>query len=194
MKKTRACLYLFLIMLKIGTFTFGGGLAMLSLLENEFVTKRNWIGKDEFLDMTVLAESTPGPIAINAATYIGYRQAGFFGSLFSTVGVVIPSFLIMFVISLFLDIFLSMTLVAYAFQGIRAAVVYLILSAGLKMLKNKSNRSIFSITVVLLTLITMLVLSFFAISFSSIFYILIGGVIGITASLFASLKKKEGSR
>lgn len=193
MKKLRVCLSLFLTMLKIGAFTFGGGLAMISLLENEFVSRRKWISKDEFLDMTVLAESTPGPIAINAATYIGYRQVGFWGSLAATVGVVTPSFLIMFVISLFLDRFLSLTLVAYAFQGIRAAVVYLIMSAGLKMLKNKSNRNIFSIIMLSATFITMLLLSFFAISFSSIFYILIGGLIGITVSFFTSLKNKEGS-
>ena len=78
---------LFLTFAKIGLFTFGGGYAMIALLENEFVTKREWLDKDEFLDMVAIAESTPGPIAINAATYIGYKSGGFLGSLFSTVGV-----------------------------------------------------------------------------------------------------------
>ena len=81
-------------MLKIGLFTFGGGYAMIALLENEFVSKRAWIDKEEFLDMAAIAESTPGPIAINAATYIGYKKAGFLGAAISTLGMCIPSFVI----------------------------------------------------------------------------------------------------
>ena len=126
---------LFLTMLKIGLFTFGGGYAMIALLENEFVSKRKWIEKDEFLDMVAIAESTPGPIAINAATYLGYKMLGVFGSLTATVAVCIPSFFIIYAISLFFDAFLSFTLVSYAFRGIQVCVIWLILSAGLKMLK-----------------------------------------------------------
>ena len=99
---------LFITMLKIGLFTFGGGYAMIALLENEFVSRRKWIEKNEFLDMVAIAESTPGPIAINAATYIGYRVLRFRGSLIATVGVCIPSFAIIYVISLFFDKFLSL--------------------------------------------------------------------------------------
>ena len=99
---------LFITMLKIGLFTFGGGYAMIALLENEFVSRRKWIEKNEFLDMVAIAESTPGPIAINAATYIGYRVLRFRGSLIATVGVCIPSFAIIYVISLFFDEFLSL--------------------------------------------------------------------------------------
>ena len=102
MKKSAVILSLFLTMMKIGLFTFGGGYAMLALLEDEFVSKRKWLDKDEFLRMTAIAESTPGPIAINAATYIGYKQAGILGSLAATVGVCIPSFAVIYVISLFL--------------------------------------------------------------------------------------------
>ena len=103
---------LFITMLKIGLFTFGGGYAMIALLENEFVSRRKWIEKNEFLDMVAIAESTPGPIAINAATYIGYRVLRFRGSLIATAGVCIPSFAIIYVISLFFDKFLSLTFVA----------------------------------------------------------------------------------
>ena len=133
--KKKKILTLFLTFLKIGAFTFGGGYAMIAILENEFVENKKWMTKEEFLDMVAIAESTPGPIAINSATYIGYRQAGFWGSLLSTLGVVLPSFVIIYIISLFFDKFLQFEYVQYAFKGIQACVVYLILSAGIKMLK-----------------------------------------------------------
>ena len=129
-------LHLFWTMMKIGLFTFGGGYAMIALLENELVTKREWIKKDEFIDVVAIAESTPGPIAINAATYVGFQRAGFLGAIVATLGIVIPSFTIIYLISLFFDAFLSLKLVEYAFRGIQACIVYLILSAGLRMFKN----------------------------------------------------------
>ncbi|MBQ7364473.1 MAG: chromate transporter [Clostridia bacterium] len=193
MKKLRQWLMLFLTMVKIGAFTFGGGIAMLALLENEFVSKRAWMTKDEFLNMTAIAESTPGPIAINAATYLGYKQAGFFGALFATVGVVIPSFVIIYLISLFLDAFLTLTMVAYAFQGIRAAVVYLILSAGVKMLKAESLKKPLTVVLISFTTVAMVAFSLLAISFSSIVYILLGGVAGLATYLLSRIGKKEGS-
>ena len=101
MKEKGLLFKIFFTMMKIGLFTFGGGYAMLALLENEFVEKRAWLEKDEFLDMVAIAESTPGPIAINSATYIGYKKAGFLGSTLATVGVCIPSVVIIFLISLF---------------------------------------------------------------------------------------------
>ena len=128
-------LNMFLTMLKIGLFTFGGGYAMIALLEDEFVSKKKWVDHEEFLDIAAIAESTPGPIAINAATYIGYKLFGILGSIVATVAICIPSFVIIYAISLFFDAFLSFTLVAYAFRGIQVCVVYLILSAGLKMLR-----------------------------------------------------------
>lgn len=183
-------LSLFLTMLKIGLFTFGGGYAMIALLENEFVSKKKWLDKDEFLDVAAIAESTPGPIAINAATYIGYKYAGVIGSIISTIGICIPSFAIIFVISLFLDTFLSLTYVAYAFKGIQICVVYLILSAGLKMLK-QMKKTAFNVIVILSTIVCMIIFSMFAIKFSTIFYILISGGTGILLYLLSKLKKGD---
>ena len=189
-KKTKEYLSLFLTMLKIGLFTFGGGYAMIALLENEFVAKKKWIEKDEFLDVAAIAESTPGPIAINAATYIGFKNAGIVGSIIATLGICIPSFVIIYAISLFFDAFLSLTLVAYAFKGIQICVVYLILSAGLKMLK-QMKKTAFNIIIISITLICMVVLSLFAVKFSTIFYILISGACGVAVYLLCKLKKEE---
>ena len=190
MKKTKEYLSLFLTMLKIGLFTFGGVYAMIALLENEFVAKRKWIEKDEFLDVAAIAESTPGPIAINAATYIGFKNAGIVGSIIATLGICIPSFVIIYAISLFFDTFLSLTLVAYAFKGFQICVVYLILSAGLKMLK-QMKKTVFNIIIILITLICMVVLSLFAVKFSTIFYILISGAFGVVVYFLGKLKKEE---
>ena len=112
-------LNLFFTMLKIGLFTFGGGYAMIALLENEFISKKKWMEKDEFIDMVAIAESTPGPVAINSATYIGYKLLGFWGSVLATIAVCIPSFAIIFVISLFFDAFITLTLVLTPFAGYR---------------------------------------------------------------------------
>ena len=127
---------LFITFLKIGAFTFGGGYAMIALLENEFVEQKKWLEKSEFLDMVAVAESTPGPVAINSATYIGYKIAGFAGAAMSTLAVCIPSFFVIYGISLFFDQFLSLRWVSCAFRGIQVCVIYLILTAGLKMLKS----------------------------------------------------------
>ena len=133
--KRKQLYILFFTMLKIGLFTFGGGYAMIALLENEFIEKKKWIDKEEFLNMAAIAESTPGPIAINAATYIGYKLAGFFGSFISTVAICIPSFTIIFIISLFFDKFLELEFIANAFKGIQICVLYLIISAGIRLFK-----------------------------------------------------------
>ena len=101
MKKLKILIETFLLFFKIGLFTFGGGYAMISIFEEEFCSKRKYITGSEFLEMIALAESSPGPIAINSATYIGYKRAGFLGSLFATLGVIMPSFLIIYLISLF---------------------------------------------------------------------------------------------
>ena len=190
MKKTKDRILLFLAMLKIGLFTFGGGYAMIALLENEFVSRKQWLEKDEFLDVAAIAESTPGPIAINAATYIGYKKAGVLGSVMATLGVCIPSFTIIYVISLFFDAFLSLTYVQYAFKGIQVCVVYLILSAGLKMLK-QTEKTAFNIVVVSLTMIFLIVFSVFADRFSTVFYILISGAVGVVVYLLGRLRKEN---
>ena len=192
MKKAKGYISLFLMMLKIGLFTFGGGYAMIALLENEFVSKKKWLEKDEFLDMAAIAESTPGPIAINAATYIGYKNAGVIGSIVSTLGICIPSFSIIFIISLFFDAFLSLTYVAYAFKGIQICVIYLILSAGLKMLK-QMKKTVFNMLIIVATVVCMLIFSVFAVKFSTIFYILISGTVGVTVYLLGKCKKEGKS-
>ena len=187
-------LELFWTMLKIGLFTFGGGYAMITLLEAELVSKKGWIDHEEFMDMVAIAESTPGPVAVNSATYVGYKMAGVRGSLAATVGVSLPSFVIIYLISLFFDAFLSVTWVSAAFQGIRVCVVFLILSAGVKMLR-KMKKNVFSVTVMTLTVVAMLLLGLFAVDFSSIFYILISGVLGLAVYLIGGLRKRrEGDK
>ena len=182
---------LMLTMMKIGLFTFGGGYAMISLLENEFVSKRKWLGSEEFLDMVAIAESTPGPIAINGATYIGYRVAGIPGAVFGTVGVVTPSFVIIYLISLFFYRFLSIGWVASAFKGIQVAVVFLIFSAALRLFK-KLAKTPFSVTVFTLVTLAAVALSLFAVRFSSVWFVLIGAGLGLFAYLFALLFRDKG--
>lgn len=186
----RELLSLLLTMLKIGLFTFGGGYAMIALLENEFVTRRKWIEHEEFLNMAAIAESTPGPIAINAATYIGYKQSGILGASLATLAICLPSFCIIFAISLFFDAFLSLTYVQYAFYGIRVCVIYLILSAGIKLLC-KIEKKPLTIALIIITVLGMLTFSVLAISFSTIFYILIGGTVGLLAYLIARMRRRS---
>ncbi len=126
---------LFLTFLKIGAFTFGGGYAMIPLIQKEVVTNKKWIEDKDILEIVAIAESTPGPIAINAATFIGYRIAGFMGALAATLGVVLPSFVIIIVISYILEMFEDFKGVQYAFNGIRAGVLALIIKALYDMYK-----------------------------------------------------------
>lgn len=193
MNKFKTILKLFFTMLKIGLFTFGGGYAMISVLEHEFVEKNAWIKRDEFYDMLAVAESTPGPIAINSATFIGYRLAGVLGSIFATIAMCLPSLIIIYVISLFFDAFLSITIVAYAFKGIQACVCYLILSAGIKMIK-KLKKNALTITLTSLTFLVYIAFTLFAVKFSSIFYILIGAFVTLTAYIITLASKKKGGK
>ena len=181
---------LFWTMLKIGLFTFGGGYAMIALIESELVSKRKWLERNEFLDLIAIAESTPGPIAINAATYIGYRRLGFWGALVATVAICIPSFVILYTISLFFDAFLSFALIANAFRGIQICVIWLILSAGIKMLK-QSKMTVFHSIILCGVMLGMLTCTLFSVNFSTIFYILISGGAGLLFYLLRLLKKKE---
>ncbi len=196
MAKFKKLLNLFFTMFKIGLFTFGGGYAMVGIMENELVERKNWLPHEEFLDLLVISESTPGPIAINSATYIGYKLAGVLGSVFATVGVALPSFIIIFLISLFFNEFLSLTIVAYAFKGIQVAVCYLILTAGLKMFK-KLKKNPLTITLFLVTLVVYITLTLLAKKFSSIYYILISGGVGLIVYSISYLfknKKKEDNK
>ena len=182
MNKLKLILKLFLTMFKIGLFTFGGGYVMVSLIENELVEKKKWITQDEYYEMLAIAESTPGPIAINSSTYVGYKIAGFWGSVFATIGVSIPSFVIIYVISLFFDRFLEFTIVANAFKGIQACVAYLILSAGIKMIK-KLPKNPLNIILLSVTGVCLITLSLLAVTFSTIFYIIIGAIVGLSVFL-----------
>ena len=193
MKKKANIFDMFLTFFKIGLFTFGGGYAMLALIESELVEKKQWIEKEDFLDMVAIAESTPGPIAINSATYIGYKRAGFWGAVFSTLGVVLPSFTIIYVISLFLDAFLSFELAAYAFKGIQAGVVYLIISAAVKMFKGLKKTPM-AITVLCAVVILMVTFSVLAIDFSTIIFIIISGLVGLAVYYVGKMKNKKGGK
>ena len=190
MKKLKELLSLFLTMFKIGLFTFGGGYAMISIIEREIVEKKKIIDHKEYLDIIAIAESSPGPIAVNTATYVGYKANGVIGSIFSTLGVVLPSFLIVYIISFFFEQFLALEYVGYAFRGIQTCVAFLIISAGIKMLK-KLEKSIFNYVMVLIFFIALLVVELFAVNFSTIFFILIGGTIGLTLYLVGYIKNKS---
>jgi len=134
-EKLKKSLTLFITFFKIGAFTFGGGYAMIPLIEKEVVEKKGWIESRDILDVFAIAESTPGPIAINTATFIGYKIAGVFGAFCATLGVVLPSFIIISVISAVLTAFANLQAVQFAFRGIRAGVLALIIKALVSMYK-----------------------------------------------------------
>ncbi len=190
MTKIKTLCKLFLAMLKTGLFTFGGGAAMISLLENEFVNRKKWMTSEEFADLVVIAESTPGPIAINCATYIGYKTSKIIGSVVATIGMVIPSFTIIYLISLFFNRFLEITWVASAFKGIQVCVIFLILSAGLKIFK-KVQKNLFSILVMVATFICMIMFSLFSVTFSAVFYVLVSGCLGLLVYAIGYIKGKK---
>ena len=127
--KLKKLLQVFWSFFKIGAFTFGGGYAMIPLIQNEAVEKRHWVTDEDILEVVAIAESTPGPIAINSATFVGYKAAGILGSVCATVGVVLPSFVIILVLSFVLQQFQQVQAVQYAFQGIRAGVLALLVKA-----------------------------------------------------------------
>ena len=177
-------------MLKIGAFTFGGGYAMISFFDHEFVENKKWLEKDEFLDLVTVAESTPGPIAINCATYIGYKKAGILGSVMATVGMVLPSLTVIYLISLFFDSFIASPVIASAFMGIRVSVVFLIFSAGIKMLK-KMKKKPFNIAMMCAVGLTMATLTLLSVRFSSVFYVIISGAIGAFVYTVTYFKRKN---
>lgn len=193
MNRMKRCWALALSFLKIGLFTFGGGYAMIALIEGEFVDRRKWIDREEFLNVVAIAESTPGPIAINAATYIGYKICGILGAAFATVAVCLPSFVIIYTISLFLDAFLSLSYVDHAFRGIRVGVAYLIISAGVRMLK-KMKKTPLQVVLLSLTVLLVEITTLFAVKVSSIVFIFSGALLGVLTyglKRFASQKSEE---
>ena len=183
---------LFLTFAKIGLFTFGGGYAMIALIENTCVEKKQWITHDEMMNITVIAESTPGPIAINCATYVGYKQKGFVGALAATVGMILPSFCIIFVISKFLDHFIEITWIAHAFQGIKIAVGILILDAAIKMLQKMQKKPV-PRAIMLCGFAAMLLFNIFSVRISSIILMLTAGIISLIIFMVKKPVEKGGA-
>ena len=184
---------LFLSFAKIGLFTFGGGYAMISLIENDCVEKKKWITHDEMMDVTVIAESTPGPIAINCATYVGYKKGRLPGAIIATLGMVLPSFIIIFLISKFFDRFLEITWAANAFRGIKIAVGILIVDAAVKMLI-KMKKKTMPIIMVVCSAVAMMLISIFSINISSMVLMLVSAFIGIVVFIIGSHAKAGEKR
>ena len=182
---------LFLTFAKIGLFTFGGGYAMLSIIENNCVERKQWITHDEMMDITVIAESTPGPIAINCATFTGYKKAGFIGALAATLGMIVPSFVIIYLISMFLDNFLELTVIAHAFKGIKIAVGLLILDAAVTMI-GKMQKKLLPRTIMICSCLAMLCINIFAWNFSSISLMLIAAAVSLTVFLLNGKPAPKG--
>ena len=184
-------LELFLTFAKIGLFTFGGGYAMLSIIENNCVERKKWITHDEMMNITVIAESTPGPIAINCATFTGYKKAGFAGALAATLGMVIPSFLVIYLISMFLDNFLELTVVANAFRGIKIAVGILILDAAITMIR-KMHKKKLPRTIMICSCLVMLGINIFSLDFSSISLMLIAAAVSLSIFVIQGAPEQKG--
>lgn len=182
---------LFFTFAKIGLFTFGGGYAMISIIENICVEQKKWISHDDMMNITVIAESTPGPIAINCATFVGFRHAGFFGSLAATLGVTLPSFAIIFFISMFLDHFLEITLIANAFQGIKVGVGILILNAAINMIR-KMQKNVLSYSILICSFVIMLLVNIFSWNFSSICLMLIAAIFSLVIFMITDMSKSKG--
>ena len=184
--KAKRILTLFLTFFKIGAFTFGGGYAMIPLIQREIVEKHGWMTDEDILDIFAIAESTPGPIAINSATFVGWRVAGFFGAACATFGVVLPSFVIILLISFLLTNFADIAAVQYAFMGIRAGVLALLVKALWTMYKKNPKSpvgyAIMAIAFVLVAFFNVPVLA-----------VIIGcAVVGLVSALLAA--RKEGKK
>ncbi len=184
-------LNLFLTFAEIGQFTFGGGYAMISLIENQCVERKKWLTHDEMMNITVIAESTPGPIAINCATFVGYKQAGLLGSLIATLGIVLPSFIIIYVISIFLNQFLEILWIANAFKGIKIAVGLLILDAAITMIR-KMPKKWLPLSIMVGSCIVMLLINIFSWSFSSISLMLIAAAISLAVFSIQKAPRSKG--
>ncbi|MFQ8639880.1 MAG: chromate transporter [Acutalibacteraceae bacterium] len=181
-KRSRA-LTLFLTFFKIGAFTFGGGYAMLPLIQREIVEKRKWITNDDILEVVAIAESTPGPIAVNSATFVGYRTGGFSGALLATLGVVLPSFAVILAISFVLREFESLKAVQYAFSGIRAGVLALVLKALWSMYKQSPKNAVSY---------ALMAIAFVLVAFlgADVLPVIIGcAAVGLIVTLYAGRKK-----
>ena len=182
---------LFLTFAKIGLFTFGGGYAMISIIEEKCVERKKWITHEEMMNMTVIAESTPGPIAINCATFTGFKKAGIAGAIAATVGMIVPAFLVIYPISMFLDNFLELTIIANAFKGIKIAVGILILDAAINMIKKMSKKRLPEVIMVC-SCIAMLCVNIFAWKFSTISLLLIAAAVSLIVFVIDVMTEQKG--
>lgn len=188
LEKTRVPLKsLFWTFFKIGFITFGGGYAMISNIKEELIDKKNWLKEDEMVKIIAISESTPGPIAINMATFIGYNKGGIKGSILATLGVALPSLITLYIISLFFNQFMEIKLIQNAFVGIKVGVGILIVRAGYNMFK-KLPKKPFELIIFSITMILMILFDIISFNFSSIIYIFVSALLGI---LFFSLKKGD---
>ena len=169
---------LFITFLKIGAFTFGGGYAMIPLIQRETIERHHWIDDQDLLDMLAIAESTPGVIAVNSATFVGYRVAGFWGALFATIGVILPSFFIILLLAGVIQQFKELQYVNYAFVGVRAGVAVLILNAVLKLSK-QCPKNIFTL---LVAAVAFVLVAFF--SANVILVIVFSAIAGVVVQLW----------
>ena len=176
---------IFLTFLKIGAFTFGGGYAMIPLIQREAVEKHHWVTDEDILDIVAIAESTPGPIAINAATFVGYQRKGFSGAVMATLGVVLPSFLIIFIVFHVLQAFQDAKIVQYAFRGIRVAVLVLMLNALIKMFR--TNRK--GMVCYLLMGLSFALTAFFKVN--TFLVIALCGAVGLVSALGAKRRMEK---
>ena len=181
---------LFMTFAKIGLFTFGGGYAMLSIIEDICVEKKNWITHDEMMNITVIAESTPGPIAINCATYVGYKKGKLPGAILATLGVAVPSFVIIFVISMFLEGFLEIAWIAHAFQGIKLAVGILILDAALKMIRKMPKKRL-QMGILISAFAVILLINVLNLHLSSVVVMIAAASISVAFFLAGERRRKE---
>ena len=185
------CWDLFLTFARVGLFTFGGGYAMISLIEEQCVEKKQWISHDDMMNITVIAESTPGPIAINCATFVGAKQGGFTGSLAATLGMVLPSFAVIYIIALFFDNFLEITLVANAFRGIKIGVGFLIVDAAVGMIRKMQKKPLPK-AIMICAAAAMLIVNFLSLHVSSILLMLLAAAVSLGVFLSQGAPDSKG--
>ena len=189
-EKLKRLFQVFFTFFRIGAFTFGGGYAMIPLIQNEAVEKHHWVTDDDILEIIAIAESTPGPIAINSATFVGYRAAGVLGSVFATLGVVLPSFVIILALSFVLNAFQELRAVQYAFFGIRAGVLALLVKALWTMYK-KSPKGWAGYVVMGGAFILTAINKFGIFKINMIFVIIGCAVFGLVTSLIMERRAKK---
>ena len=186
MKNKDRLLPLFLTFLKIGAFTFGGGYAMIPLIQKEVTENHKWLSDEDILNIVAIAESTPGPIAINSATFVGYKTCGVLGSVLATLGVVLPAFLVISLISLLLQNVMDIQAVQYAFMGIRAGVLALVVKALISMYKQCPKNLVAYVIAGIAFAVSLLT------DISILYVIITCAVLGLITSLI--MQKKEAAK